>query len=347
MDIKNNIENSEKIINESNNNHIINQGDNNNIYAPVNYNYTIIQNTINNITYLEGGFRNLLWSIFGTTHDDEHIFSGFVNHYDNKTGKMYIENIFWNKYIYATNHNVCSFKTLPEGVNIGDFIVFKGKIDNYKRRNKTNDVGIDEIQIIKIIKLDNNEKKFNIPISGVSKEDLEYFNNMPDEKLRDYYDIQKRRIATYLEKYPDLIVEMYESILFTLFYQGDKEEDMISCRLQILDKNINLLEISKWMSFVRYLIEDKGIVSPYKVYNILLWAMKNSGRRITGDYNFISQLSLRNKIIDVSKNSINQYLMESIISTADYIHEFKSINGEVLDEYDENYDCEKLLIEQL
>ena len=49
MDIKNNIENSEKIINESNNNHIINQGDNNNIYAPVNYNYTIIQNTINNI----------------------------------------------------------------------------------------------------------------------------------------------------------------------------------------------------------------------------------------------------------------------------------------------------------
>ena len=342
MDIKNNIENSEKIINESNNNHIINQGDNNNIYAPINYNYTIIQNTINNISNSKPGFRNLLWSIFGSTREDEHFFSGFINHYDSKTGKLYISNIFWNKYIYATNHDVCTTK---DKFAIGDFIIFKGKIDNYTRGNNSKDVGINDVKILKRIPIDNTENNVSIPISGYDKNDLEYFNNMSDEKLRDYYDIQKRRIATYLEKYPDLIVDMYESILFTVFYQGDKEEDMISCRLQILDRNNNILELCKWMSFIRYLIEDKGIIHPYKIYNILLWSFKNSKKHLTDQYSHIIGLTLKNKIIDVSKNNINKYLTESMISVLDYIHEFKSINGEIVDEYDENCDCEKLMIE--
>ncbi len=142
---------------ESKPNSTISNGSNNTIDNSITirdnniYNYNIIQYIVNDSeSRTNDGFRNLLWSIFKNTKEDNHIFSGFINNINYKHKKLYIVNVYWNNSIYATNHTVVKYES-NEDICVGDFIVFKGIIDKYTRKNETKDIGIDNIEIIKKI----------------------------------------------------------------------------------------------------------------------------------------------------------------------------------------------------
>lgn len=303
-------------ISDGSNNHI----DNSIVIKDNNiYNYNIIQNVINDSKCVnDDGFRNLLWSIFKNTHEDNHVFSGFVNNIDIKHKKLYVANIFWNKRVYATNHSVLYPENIIEFIK-GDFIIFKGKIDNYTRKDGSKDIGIENIKLIKKVKFP------NLTIKCCEKEciDLSYLKSLTYEELRHLFDIQVRRIGSKIEKYIDLTPDVYKSILFTIMYENSKEQEMITTRLNILDGNNDLLKLAEWIMYIRYLVCEVNMISPYMIYNMLLLIFNEHGISMSEEYQYYTTLAkysgfISGSIFNDINDSFNHYLNE-------YIKEFQTI----------------------
>lgn len=301
-------------VNNSTMNNLI--GDNNQLNI---YNYNVIQYVINDSeSRTNDGFRNLLWSIFKNTHEDNHIFSGFVNNIEYKDKKLYVANIYWNKRIYATNHTVL-YPGNVNDFNKGDFIIFKGKIDNYRRKDGTKDIGIQNIKLVR-------KQVFpELTINHYDKEqiDLDYLKSLDSDLLLHIFDIQFRRIGIKIEKYKDISPDMYKSILFNIFYENRKEQDMICTRLNILDGNKDILKLVEWIMYIRYLVCEVNMISPYMVYNMLLLIFSDNKISMSEEYQYYTTLAKYSKFISsLQYNQINESFNHYLNH---YINELKSI----------------------
>ena len=100
---------------------------------------------------------------------------------------------------------------------------------------------------------------------------------------------------------------MYKSILFSILYDNEKEDDMISNRLNILDGNKDLIKLIEWMMYIRYLVCEVNMISPYMIYNMLLNTFNQNRNSISNDCEYYIELSHRNKFISSMKyNIINE-----------------------------------------
>ena len=138
--------NKRKINNKIKAKEIVNTNNGNgNIIVANNYkqiSYNIVNNIIKDSqSESKDEFRNLLWSLYKNTHTRKHQFYGFVNGINYKKKKFYIVNLYWRKFVYATNH-VVAFYDNNCPVQIGDNIVFNGELYMYEREDGTEDIGI-------------------------------------------------------------------------------------------------------------------------------------------------------------------------------------------------------------
>ena len=280
------------------------------------YNYNIIQYIVNDSeSRTSDGFRNLLWSIFKNTEEDNHIFSGFINNINYRDKQIYLVNVYWNKRVYATNHVVL----FPEDISkfeIGDFIVFKGIIDKYtrcKNKNKSKDIGINDIELIKKVTF----PELNIEEHEQTKIEFNSFKKLDKDTLIHIFNTQLAYIQIHNKDYVDLCSDLYKSILLNIFYENSKEQDMIHTRLNILDGNDDILQLTEWMMYVRYLVCEVNMISPYMVYNMLLLTLNENRNSISNDYEYFIELAKRNKLISTFKlrkinESFNYYLNKYI-----------------------------------
>lgn len=304
----------------------INKGDNNVFNISPIYNKTIVTNIINSIPPKSdfGDYRDALNSIETSTRTKFHIFSRFVNHMNKE--KVVICNLFWNKNVYITSHiNIFEF---PENIEIGDFIVFKGQIYPYDRKNGTEDKGIKILEIIKTIK---SEKTINIYDEEQCELDLDFINNLNWEDLEHFYYIQMNRIRSGIESNKYLYPEMFESILQTVYYEGTKEYDMVKDMLVLPQDKLNP-DICKWICFIRYLICDIEIQSPFIVYTILCNVMKRKDSNKLNDK--FDKNVRRYSIENICKYNIDLKLLmkEYFNRLGFYIKEYRILIGDLIDD---------------
>ena len=280
------------------------------------YNYNIIQYVVNDSeSRSNDGFRNLLRSIFKNTEEDSHIFSGFINNINYRDKQIYLVNVYWNKRVYATNHVVLFPKDVTK-FEIGDFIVFKGIIDKYtrgKNKNKTKDIGINDIELIKNISF----PELNIETYDREFVNFDYLKSRSQEELIHIFNIQMNRIRIKLEKFIDISPNVYESILFNIFYENTMEQDMITTRLNILEGNKDILQLTEWIMYIRYLVCEVNMISPYMIYNMMLIILNNTNKIRTEAFQYYIAIAKRSNFIsnlkyDIINNSFSHYLNKYI-----------------------------------
>ena len=92
---------------------------------------------------------------------------------------------------------------------------------------------------------------------------------------------------------------------------------MIHTRLNILDGNDDILQLTEWMMYVRYLVCEVNMISPYMVYNMLLLTLNENRNNVSNNYEYFIELAKRNKLISTFKlrkinESFNYYLNKYI-----------------------------------
>lgn len=140
---------------------------------------------------------------------------------------------------------------------------------------------------------------------------------MTHEELRHLFDIQVRRIGIKIEKYIDLTPDVYKSILFTIMYENSKEQEMITTRLNILDGNNDLLKLAEWIMYIRYLVCEVNMISPYMIYNMMLIILNNTNKIRTEAFQYYIAIAKRSNFIsnlkyDIINNSFSHYLNKYI-----------------------------------
>ena len=98
---------------------------------------------------------------------------------------------------------------------------------------------------------------------------------------------------------------------------------MITTRLNILDGNNDLLKLAEWIMYIRYLVCEVNMISPYMIYNMLLLIFNEQGISMSEEYQYYTTLAKYSRFIPGSvfndiNVSFNHYLNE-------YIKEFQSI----------------------
>lgn len=294
-----NKKNKRKINNKIKAKEIVNTNNGNgNIIVANNYkqiSYNIVNNIIKDSqSESKDEFRNLLWSLYKNTHTRKHQFYGFVNGINYKKKKFYIVNLYWRKFVYATNH-VVAFYDNNCPVQIGDNIVFNGELYMYEREDGTEDIGINNMDIITNTHID------ELPNLSIIDKDITidscFLNNLDSIELRQIFNNQYSYIGITLENKPQINPDMYKSILFNIFYESSKENDLIINKLDILDGNTDLSELTKLSIFIKYLVVDKNVSHPYHIYNILLLLKSEIYGINTTNFNRYKRIAINNKVV--------------------------------------------------
>lgn len=296
---------------------------------------TIVINTINsyNLHPDELPFRTMLLQILDATRNPIQQFSCFVKnvyiekHYNHAV----VNNIFWNN-IYVCNHvNIKYSKDID--LKVGDFILIEGKIDPYdkpRKKNKTYDIGIEDIKLIKKISTNN---KFG-DISGTPENfDKEYVTQLSIPEQKEFINIQYRRITKSIEPCYDKIAEMYKSILLNVYYLERKEQEMITNRLDINCEWDEYPDICIWSSFIRYIICEKHVDDPCTIYLILSKVLGKTRnlleKPVTKEEDELISSNIKKLNNILGKNFSKNILIDSSKYIRQYIEEFKQINGDI------------------
>ena len=321
--------NKRKINNKIKAKEIVNTNNGNgNIIVANNYKQ-ITYNIVNNIikdsqSESKDEFRNLLWSLYKNTHTRKHQFYGFVNGINYKKKKFYIVNLYWRKFVYATNH-VVAFYDNNCPVQIGDNIVFNGELYMYEREDGTEDIGINNMDIITNTHID------ELPNLSIIDKDITidscFLNNLDSIELRQIFNNQYSYIGITLENKPQINPDMYKSILFNIFYESSKENDLIINKLDILDGNTDLSELTKLSIFIKYLVVDKNVSHPYHIYNILLLLKSEIYGINTTNFNRYKRIAINNRV--VSPIYVMNIFKEFLLYYNVYIEKLKVIFKEV------------------
>ena len=296
---------------------------------------TIIINTTNsyNLHPDELPFRTMLLQILDATRNPIQQFSCFVkNVYNEKHyNHAVINNVFWNN-VYVCNHvNIKYSKDID--LKVGDFILIEGKIDPYdkpRKKNKTYDIGIEDIKLIK--KIYTNNKFGNI--SGTpEKFDKEYITRLSIPEQKEFINIQYRRITRNIEPCYDKIAEMYKSILLNVYYLERREQEMITNRLDINCEWDEYPDICIWSAFIRYIICEKHVDDPCTIYLILSKVLGKTRNLleepVTKEEEKLINQNIKQININLGSNFSKQLLIDSSQYIRNYIEEFKQINGDI------------------
>lgn len=281
------------------------------------YNTTVKNTIIYNmpdkliVTGQEG--RNALASIYSQTEERQHIFTGFVNaiKYNKKKTvrkRVTLCNIFWNGDVYVADH-VNVFENIDD-LEVGDFIYFKGELRLYTRNEnkcsgQLDDMGIGIVEIYKIMKPNLNINIHEQPPLSDKNYDV---SNTPKDILYNFYQKQLTRIRLAVEDDPLYNPNMYTSILQTVYYEGTNDYNMVKkmLNMEIKDMTVRYVKLS---CFVRYLVYDCGIHSPYIIYTILSYFSldKDSDKRMSDIYYMnINRYSIPNfKTFNVDLEKLN------------------------------------------
>lgn len=228
-------------------------------------------------------YRDILPVIYNATKTKYHTFTGFVNSFiykkDSVTKKSAaICNIFWNHDVYVCNHIIV--KSFLEDIEIGDFIEFDGIIYWYDRQNTSEDTGIEIMKINRIIKPDVN---IDIHVEQPLNTGTDYIRilyDTPRDILYKFYKKQITRISLAVEDEQFFPSEMFISLLELVYYEDTKDYDMVKSELK-MDKLGITPGFIKLTCFVRYLLYDCKIKSPFIVYTLLCYtASKKDSKEI-------------------------------------------------------------------
>ena len=124
-----------------------------------------------------------------------------------------------------------------------------------------------------------------------------FLNNLDSIELRQIFNNQYSYIGITLENKPQINPDMYKSILFNIFYESSKENDLIINKLDILDGNTDLSELTKLSIFIKYLVVDKNVSHPYHIYNILLLLKSEIYGINTTNFNRYKRIAINNRVV--------------------------------------------------
>lgn len=318
-----NSSNISNVIKPKNSNNTITKNCNNNITK--NYDNKTVNNVIYNIPEKDnniGSYRDVLPAIFAQTRNDIQLFKGFVNGIKNNDIVLY--NVFWNKNVFTCSHVHVFNNRYGDIINVGDFIEFTGEINKYTRGNGSKDVGIDIMKIRNIVHPDLSNIKFTSEYRSINIT-IRYLDKLSKEDLLWFYQVQLDTIKEslkYCKLYP---FEMYLSIFLSVYYEDTKEYEMYKEKLDIVTEDNVEPEICKWICFIRFLVCDNNILSPFVVYTLFTSTLKRGENRALNKYYGITTRryalnNLKNMLKDVDKQDMRNKFDLSLLG---YIHEFK------------------------
>lgn len=324
------IDNSDKQNNSTITNSTIDNSIVNNSYNTTNnienkYTCNNVYNIMTNISdrKLSHDYRDMLDEIFRETNELDHIFTGFINVKDNK--KIVVCNLMWKKRIYVCNH-INIFEGDFDNLQVGDFIRFKGRIKYYTRKKSgIPDVGLKLLNVSHLIRCDE-----NIHFAGYDKNEIydqsknKFLNRLSHNELALFYEKQITNIKYYIERSGLYTIDMYLSIIQTVYFEGTKEYEMYRNRLDIDDCDITP-DYVKYVSLVRYLICECNINHPFIIYTLLcLITNRPSNKRLNNGFYIIKKYAINNSIyLNITSNDIFDMKSKYNIYLNKYIDEFR------------------------
>lgn len=257
----------------------------------IEYKYNRVCNAVSKIPDMDDSYRGMLAAIENETHSSYHKFSGFINHIDLRKNVGVVCNIFWNNDVYVCNH-INDIGEKPEDpsifnnikhreitlympnfdVKVGDFIIFKGKITSYMRRNGTEDKGIEMEDILDVI----HHTEILCPDILIDTDKSYHYilDNMNKDMMKRFYEIQINRIRVSVEGSKYFKSEMYEAILQTVLYEGTREHNMIKNQLRLTINEMDK-QLVCGVALLRYLVTELDRChSPHIVYSFMNRIMK-------------------------------------------------------------------------
>lgn len=324
------IDNSDKQNNSTITNSTIDNSIVNNSYNTTNnienkYTCNNVYNIMTNISdrKLSHDYRDMLDEIFRETNDLDHIFTGFINAKDNK--KIVVCNLMWKKRIYVCNH-INIFEGDFDNLQVGDFIRFKGRIKYYTRKkSEIPDVGLKLLNVSHLIRCDE-----NIQFAGYDKNEIydqsknRFLYRLTHNELALFYEKQLTNIRFYIERSGLYTVDMYLSIIQTVYFEGTKEYEMYKNRLDIDDCDITP-DYVKYVSLVRYLICECNINHPFIIYTLLcLITNRPNNKKLNSGFYIIKKYAINNSIyLNITSNYIFDMKSKYNIYLNKYIDEFR------------------------
>lgn len=319
----NNSSNVSNIIKPNNCNNTITKNCNNNITK--NYDNKTVNNVIYNIPEKDnniGSYRDVLPAIFAQTRNDIQLFKGFVN--DIKNNDIVLYNVFWNKNVFTCSHVHVFNNRYGDIINVGDFIEFTGEINKYTRGNGSKDVGIDIMKIRNIVHPDLTNIKFTSEYRSINIT-FRYLTKLSKENLLWFYQIQLDTIKNSLKYCRTYCFEMYLSIFLSVYYEDTKEYDMYKEKLDIVTEDNIDADICKWICFIRFLICDNNILSPFVVYTLFSATFKRGDRTLDPKYNGRTRRYALNNLKTIFDGVDRQDMRNKFdLSLLGYIYEFKT-----------------------
>lgn len=325
--------NSNTIKNKSDNNIFINKQNSDNTIINNNITKKYDNRTIQKIIYsipepdLDSDdtgvvYRDVLSCIVAQTREHLHIFKGFVNDITEK--RLVLYNVFWNNNVYACSHiNIFDF-VASKSINVGDYIVFLGEIYSYRRKKtNTEDMAISMLKLKDITSFDLStlhfkKEKYKCDV------DYDFINKLSREDLYLFYNIQINKMRDAVEYSRLFSVEIYESILLSVYYEDTKEYDMFKERLHVINEENVEGSLCKWACFIRFLMCENKIISPFIIYTLLAVSCKRTLRtELNHLYNGrVRKFAMSNvKRFNIDKNEM---MNKFNICFAKYIEEFKN-----------------------
>ena len=269
---------------------------------------------------LSHDYRDMLDEIYRETNELNHIFTGFINFKNNN--KIVICNLMWKKRIYVCNH-INIFEGDFDNLQVGDFIRFKGRIMYYTRKKSgVPDIGLKMLSVSHLIRCDENIRFVGCDKNVVYNPSKNRFlDRLTHNELALFYEKQLTNIKFCIERSGLYTVDMYLSIIQTVYFEGTKEYEMYRNRLDVDDCDITP-DYVKYVSLVRYLICECNINHPFIIYTIL--CMITNNRKLNSNFYYIKKCSADNLMyLNMTSNDITDMIFKYNVYLNIYINEFR------------------------